>query len=67
MVLRAAAGLCGAWRSVGSHCNASPAEAMAESFGHQGSGGCVMSALPLMYLLQKLSSFFQLDALLEDS
>jgi hypothetical protein len=39
---------------------------MAEGFGHYGSGRCVMSTLPLMYLLQQLLPFFRLDALLED-
>jgi hypothetical protein len=44
-----------------------PVETMAEGLGHQGSGRCVMSALPLMYLSQQLYPFFWLDALLEDS
>jgi hypothetical protein len=40
---------------------------MVESFGHQYFGRHVMSALPLVYLLQQPFSFFRLDALLEDS
>jgi hypothetical protein len=31
-----------------------PIETMAEGFSHQGSGRCVMPALPLMYLFQQL-------------
>jgi hypothetical protein len=42
-------------------------ETMAEGLGHQGSGRCVMPALPLMYLSRQLYTFFRLDALLEDS
>jgi hypothetical protein len=44
-----------------------PVETMAESLGHQGSGRCVVSALPLVYFPQQLYPFFRLDALLEDS
>jgi hypothetical protein len=44
-----------------------PVETTAEGLGHQGSGRCVMPALPLMYLSQQLYPFFRLDALLEDS
>jgi hypothetical protein len=44
-----------------------PIETMAEGLGHQGSGRCVVSALPLVYLPQQLYPFFRLDALLEDS
>jgi hypothetical protein len=44
-----------------------PVETMAESLGHQSSGGCVVSALPLVYLPKELYPFFRLDALLDDS
>jgi hypothetical protein len=44
-----------------------PIETMEERLGHQGSGRCVVSALPLVYLLQDLYPFFWLDAFLEDS
>jgi hypothetical protein len=44
-----------------------PVETMAEGLGHQSSGGCVVSALPLVCLPQELYPFFRLDALLEDS
>jgi hypothetical protein len=42
-------------------------ETMAEGFGYQSSGRCVMSALPLVYLSLQLYPFFWLDALLEDA
>jgi hypothetical protein len=44
-----------------------PVETMVEGFGHQGSGGCVVAVLPLLYLSQQLYPFFWLDALLEDA
>jgi hypothetical protein len=44
-----------------------PIETMAEGLSHQGSGRCVMPALPLMYLSQQLYPFFWLNAFLEDS
>jgi hypothetical protein len=44
-----------------------PIETMAEGLSHQGSGRCVIPALPLMYLSWQLYPFFWLDALLEDS
>jgi hypothetical protein len=44
-----------------------PVEAVAEGFGYQSSGRCVMSALPLVYFSWQLYPFFRLDALLEDS
>jgi hypothetical protein len=44
-----------------------PVETMAKGFGHQGSGRCMVAALPLMYLSQQLYPFFWLNALLEDA
>jgi hypothetical protein len=44
-----------------------PVETMVESLGHQGSGRCVVSALPLVYLPHELYPFLWLDPFLEDS